>query len=223
MDIPTRKQMVDYLRGIAREQRGLRWIMTVYRPRILPCDVLLRLIPDQTSIYDIGCGGGVLLSLIARYRNPTRLAGHDIEPAPLAAAQTLLQQAAGVAVPIDLRLLTPETPLACSGYHYVTVVDVLHHLPTDLPQWLRQLYRAMDEDATVVIKDIDGGSLWHFANKVHDLVIARQFSHEPKPDTVTTLLQETGFEILQSGSRRILWYPHFWIVARKPARNRSTA
>lgn len=214
---PTIQEMVRTLHTLASDQRGFRRLMTVHRPRLLPTERLLPLIPLHASVYDIGCGGGVLLSLIAQYRQPTKLGGFDIAPGAVATAQQLVRRAAHTGVPIEINLTTADTPMQLGGYRYITVIDVLHHLPPAiLESWISQLYAAMENGAQVIIKDIDGSSPWHLANKLHDLVVARQVSHEPGAMQVESILSRIGFHIEQRGNARVLWYPHFWIVARKP-------
>ena len=50
-----------------------------FRSHILPVADILSLLPENTSVLDIGCGQGQLLALLKKFKHPSKLAGVEID------------------------------------------------------------------------------------------------------------------------------------------------
>lgn len=151
------------------------------RPYICPYEEILKEIGEGQSVLDVGCGQGGLLQLCARELNPTKLGGIEIKEELILRAQRNLENSG---VQVSLHVFDGKTiPDEISEYDVVTMIDVLHHIPPkqQLP-FLEQLVEKMKPGAKLVLKDIDGNSPWVVMNKMHDLLISGNISHEPIPD-----------------------------------------
>jgi 2-polyprenyl-3-methyl-5-hydroxy-6-metoxy-1,4-benzoquinol methylase len=209
--------LIRFLKQIASCHKGFRWFMTVYRPFISPCAELLALLRDGCTVYDIGCGGGVLLSLVARFKKSPRIGGHDVSAEAVKAARALVGAAAPPGIQVTIQCCPPDEELSIRGYDYVTVVDVIHHVPENIRKtFLERIFRSMDAGAHLLIKDIDGASMLRFFNRLHDLLIEGEAVHEPPADCIARQLKQLGFHVLLRTRKTMLWYPHFFILARKP-------
>jgi 2-polyprenyl-3-methyl-5-hydroxy-6-metoxy-1,4-benzoquinol methylase len=212
----TNRQMIHFLRTLSSGQKGLRKMMTIYRPLTFPCAEILNMIPVQTSIYDIGCGGGVLLSLLAKYKYPKRLAGHDTNQDMVNTALLFVKQAISSATELNVFHMKEGSNLHLAGYEYITLIDVLHHIPKASQEFfLESIYDSMDKESYLIVKDIDGGSILRFINKLHDLLLARQIVYEVPESIFKRRLEYLGFQIISEQRKIMLGYPHFLIVARK--------
>src|SRR5690606_14887317 len=105
-------------------------IKIAYRPLICPFDDLLELIPENSSVFDVGCGSGMFLSLVKAFRNPTKLGGIEISESLIANARAVLgsdfNEQTFLAV-FDGK----ELPENISDYEYIFMIDVYHHIPSD--------------------------------------------------------------------------------------------
>lgn len=106
------------------------------RVRVL-ADHLVELIPAGSSVLDIGCGDGLLASLIQRRRPDITLTGIDV----------LMRE--GTHVPVA-HFDGTTIPLAEDGVDVVTFVDVLHHIEDPMVM-LREAARVARR--AVIIKD----------------------------------------------------------------------
>ena len=61
-----------------RKAYGIKKIFTWARPLICPFDKFIFQIPKNQSIFDVGCGDGLFLYLIAIFRKPRKLFGVDV-------------------------------------------------------------------------------------------------------------------------------------------------
>lgn len=186
------------------------------RPVVCPFDPVLEQIPRGSSVFDIGCGTGFFLDLVARSREPRRLGGCDVSPGLLAAARSTLSQGADG---IELSLIQSEggVPTSAADYEVVTLIDVLHHIPPRQQEaWLSELVERMGPGSIFILKDIDAGRPCLCAmNKLHDALFGGGAGHEWTRRRAEHHLNEAGLSIVASGAQRKIWYPHYWIVGRK--------
>ena len=190
--------------------------MTVYRPLICPYAQIISVIGTNAFVYDIGCGGGTLLALLAKYRQPKKLTGHDVRQDVVDGARSLVEQVASPMTEVNIFRLEGDSDLQLAGYDYVTLIDVFHHIPRQSQDsFLRRIYQSMPKGAYLILKDIDGGSILRFMNKLHDLLVARQMVHEVPVKVARQKLESLGFQVISETRKNMMWYPHFLIVARK--------
>ena len=188
------------------------------RPLICPFQDLLNYLPENVSSFDVGCGTGYWLSLIATEKRPSALGGIEISDALVRFATERVTQAAPN-VPKDLCVYDGDhLPENVANYDFVWMVDVLHHIPENKQApALQQLARQMKPGATLVLKDIDAGRrILCLANKLHDLLSAGKVGCERDRETAAAMLKDAGLMIRASGVKRMWVYPHYWYVCSKP-------
>jgi 2-polyprenyl-3-methyl-5-hydroxy-6-metoxy-1,4-benzoquinol methylase len=136
-------------------------------------------------------------------------ASHDA----LRAAEIAVNRAAGQ--PGEF-VADTEPPECLSKYDCVTLIDVLHHIPKDNQEkYLTKLAKTMRPGAMLVLKDIDASNLLVWFNRFHDAVFAGNGFHEIPAAQAQEILVSAGLQIEKTWNVRRLWYPHYFIIARK--------
>lgn len=73
----------------------------------------------------------------------------------------------------------------------------------------------MKQGAKLVLKDIDGSSPWVVMNRMHDLLISGNISHEPIPDELEVYLHSLGMETVSKFNKQVYVYPHTFLTTQK--------
>jgi 2-polyprenyl-3-methyl-5-hydroxy-6-metoxy-1,4-benzoquinol methylase len=187
------------------------------RPLICPFEPILDAIPANSAVFDIGCGSGFLLGLVAEQKAPRSLAGAEIDPALVDEARKYLEpKAGGRSVSIEC-YDGSHFPPEIGSANVVLLVDVLHHIPAEMQfAFLKHIHGAMQPSATLILKDIDAARpILCLANKLHDLVVTGKPGHELSKTETKHMLESLSFRVDGSGERVKLWYPHYWFLSIK--------
>jgi 2-polyprenyl-3-methyl-5-hydroxy-6-metoxy-1,4-benzoquinol methylase len=182
-----------------------------FRPYICPFHLLLPHIVANRSYYDIGCGSGMFLKMLADCKSPTALGGVEISERLIENARFALRMCkAG----LSLRVYDGfELPWEVEEYDYVFLIDVLHHLPRGRQlDFIDRLYDRMRPGQRLILKDIDAASLLVYWNKFHDLCVSKQIGCERRASDVRDRLQRVGFRIAECFSTRVFLYPHYTVL-----------
>jgi len=205
-----RQSIVDCLKAAAKDVKGLQGIKNRYRPYVCPLVEIIEQIPDGASVFDVGCGSGTLLYLGKQFRHAKKASGYDISPDAVEASAAFEN--------VDVQLLSVDDPLpSFSGYDIVTMVDVLHHIPARKQfDFINKIIMNMDSGGEFLIADINAEKkVGVFLNRVHDLVLAREWVHPSTPEKVESILSKFDCEVIHRTLHRTLWYPHFIIKVKK--------
>ncbi len=187
------------------------------RPLVSPLRQVLLRLPRGGSVFDIGCGSGSLLHLALIESGVARAAGYDVSAAAVAAARALPW-------PPDRLAVTRRSPEQgvpdLSDADTVTMCDVLHHIPADAKaRLIGDVANQMRPGAVLVLTDIDAGRRFgRWMNQFHDLVVSREWVAPVTSGDARAMIEEAGLSIREALFVRSLWYPHYLIVAAKPAR-----
>lgn len=194
----------------------LQRLKTRYRPYIVPLQTILAHIPQDTRLYDIGCGTGALLYLARQFCHASVAHGCEISPDAVSASRVFQERDSA----IEVSLLTPEAipPDTINQYQVVSVIDVIHHIPPGQQEtFLTRLAERLGSGCTLILKDIERSMvLGAWCNQLHDLVVSREWVHHRSSQWVARHLKSAGLEIRHMSHHWTLWYPHFLIVAAKP-------
>ncbi len=190
-----------------------------YRPYICPFSDLLNLLPNQSSIFDIGCGNGMFLALVSKFKLPKAIGGVEISKKLIDNAITILENSSvGKNDQISIHTFDGQTiPHEIRSYEYIFMIDVLHHIPkTAQVEFLRKVTHTMSVGSKLILKDIDGSRpfLSKF-NKLHDLLFSGEIGHELNPKYVLRELIRMNLKIHLMHKKRIFLYPHYTIVCEK--------
>lgn len=184
------------------------------RKVVCPMDEVCNCVPIGHSVFDLGCGTGAMLLELIATRDVQIVGGCEVSPSLLATARTAVASRLGA----PGRFLETESPPDCiEGFDCVTLVDVLHHIPkTQQSSYLRQVASNMKPGAKLVLKDIDAGSILVWFNRLHDAVFAGNGFQEATFTSASEYITDAGLTVESTKKIRKLWYPHYFIVARKP-------
>jgi 2-polyprenyl-3-methyl-5-hydroxy-6-metoxy-1,4-benzoquinol methylase len=102
-------------------------------------------------------------------------------------------------------------------YDCVMLIDALHHIPrTEQPGYLRLLSQRMRPGSRLILKDINAGRISVFCNRLHDALFAGNGFQEISLAEARDLASSAGLDILNAFEIQRLWYPHYFLSARKP-------
>ena len=213
----TPTELVVYLKSIS--PKGMRFMDKLkvhYRPLICPLHELLSEIPNHQKIFDLGCGNGSFLALVAHFCAPKKLGGIEISNELVKNATAILENST-TGIELDLQWYNGTDIPTINDYDFVFMTDVFHHVPVAIQQpVLQQIWSNMKQDALFVIKDIDAAKVpWVYFNKLHDAVAASEIGHEVSAIEMKRMLINCGFTITKQSYKRMLWYPHYTFVCRK--------
>ncbi len=211
---PTVRDVVHLLKKTPPLGGLVNWLKHRLRPYICPFHLLLKYIEGGKSYFDIGCGSGAFLRILAEYKYPTALGGVEVAPRLRENAVAVL---AYCRVPHELQVYDGmHLPPEISDYDYLTLIDVLHHLPLENHRaFLSCIYDRMQPGQQLLIKDIDAASLLVFWNKFHDLVLSHEIGSERSVENARKLLTEIGFRVDLLFNKRVYLYPHYALLCCK--------
>lgn len=184
-----------------------------YRPYICPFEALIEQVPPGSTVLDVGCGGGLLLSLLSTTGRLSLGVGFDVGEAAIATAQALHLP--------DCRFLRLDAaapwPTEPALFDVVSLVDVMHHVP---PAHQKSVLLTGASRVTpggiLLYKDMCRRPFWRAAaNRLHDLVLARQWIHYAPVEHVEMWAREAGLRLEHSADLNRLWYGHELRVFRK--------
>jgi 2-polyprenyl-3-methyl-5-hydroxy-6-metoxy-1,4-benzoquinol methylase len=189
------------------------------RPYICPFDRLLELVPDGASVLDIGCGCGLFLGLLAAAGKPLRGFGVDVSAEAIPTAQTMARRLRETHDSVDLTFsrIAPDDPWPNGPFDVVSLIDVIHHIP-------RARQRAIFASAAstvrpgglLLFKDIGPKPFWRACmNRLHDLLVAREWIHLVAADTVASWGRQEGLELIRRERINRLWYGHDLLLFRR--------
>ena len=190
-----------------------------YRPYICPFCKLVQSIPKNAEVLDVGCGGGLLLALLARTGRLRRGVGFDTSAIAIETAQKVAARIKTLNPEIELHFEVrsvsdgwPEGP-----FQVVSIIDVMHHVP---PVAMRSVVDLAVErlapGGLLLYKDMVSHPVVRaWANRFHDLLLARQWIHYLPIKHLETWASESGLELIESQTINCFWYGHDFRLFRK--------
>jgi 2-polyprenyl-3-methyl-5-hydroxy-6-metoxy-1,4-benzoquinol methylase len=192
---------------------GVGGLLQRYRPYISPLDEVIALIPRGGTILDVGCGRGlVLLSLLA---NDWVSQAVGVDP-----SRKAIQAFTESAARYPGRAVAASALEAVAGeFDTVAMLDVLHHVPSAEQQAMVSRAASLVKPGGLLIyKDMAQRPTWRaLANRLHDLVLARQWIHYRALSDVEAWLAAAGLERVSGARFTRLWYAHEMVVFRRRA------
>jgi len=190
-------------------------VKMIYRPYICPFNELITLVHKNDVIYDIGCGSGQFVSLVANFSKPRLIYGIEIEEKLIENARLLNKNNENTVfnfISYDGIHIPQEIGLA----NKVFLIDVLHHIPKERQiSFLEDLWNLLKPGTQLIIKDIDGDSHLVLFNKLHDLVFAKEIGNEIGLKKITEILMSIGFLVRSSAKKNTYVYPHYTVIVEK--------
>jgi len=210
-----KKTLSKYLKSICPDTDIVNKLKIMYRPYNCPFNDIMNLIPDNSSVFDIGCGNGQFLFLLEHFCNISKIMGIEVSEnlVDVCNHQILNQKITKMKV---VKYDGKNLPNDFSEYNVITLIDVFHHVPKNMQfQLLKNIFGAMKKKDIFIMKDIDADSCLVYFNKLNDILLSKQFGNEMSGKKLTSFLLELGFEITFFRKIRTLVYPHYIISAIK--------
>jgi len=196
-------------------------LMQHHRHRIAPIARCVSLVPDGADLLDVGCGGGLFIACLVAAGRVRSAHGVDASASAIATAQAVVAKLRARRPDADVRFehRRVEQGLPDRAYGAVSMVDVMHHIP---PVAQRQAF--LDAAARVrpggvfLYKDMCDAPFWRAGmNRLHDLVMARQWIRYLPVETADRWATEAGLVREVAEERAMLWYGHEIRLYRRPA------
>jgi SAM-dependent methyltransferase len=212
--------LASVARTIYADGPAVRRRMMGLRPYICPFHRLIDLVPVGASVLDVGCGCGLFLGLLAATGRRPRGVGFDVSAGAIPAAQGMAHRLKAADVETDLRFerVDVNDPWPPGAFDVVSVIDVFHHVPPDRQRALfGTAVGSVRPGGLLIYKDVGPQPLWRaWANRLHDLLVAREWVHLIPASRVESWGRESGLERLRSERINALWYGHDLLVFRRP-------
>lgn len=173
---------------------------------------------------DVGCGSGLFLGLRAQVDCVNGI-GFDTSEKAIRAANAMRQHQSGAS---NLRFLSIDAkddwPGENGSFGVVSMVDVMHHLPQGIRrEVIRRACARVAPGGVFLYKDMCIHPAWRRGmNRLHDLLMARQWIHEEPIGQVEAWAREEGMELVREDRINRWWYGHELRVFRKPSLSEST-
>ncbi|MEY2716143.1 MAG: Ubiquinone biosynthesis O-methyltransferase [Planctomycetota bacterium] len=199
----------------------LQRVLQHHRHRIAPVARCIELIPQDSDVLDIGCGGGLFLACLAASGRIARGHGIDSSASAIATANAAAQRlrASGAAAQLTFEHRSVEAGLPDQRYGAVAMIDVMHHIPPAAQQQaFADALARVQPGGIFLYKDMCDAPFWRRGmNRLHDLTLARQWISELPIERADAWAADEGFDLTLAEERRILWYGHEIRVYRRPA------
>jgi 2-polyprenyl-3-methyl-5-hydroxy-6-metoxy-1,4-benzoquinol methylase len=185
------------------------------RPYICPFDQLVPLVPNGGSVLDFGCGSGLFLGLLAESGRISEGVGVDANAGAIATARGLCRSVVdNVSLQFEKKAIEDLSPKL---FDVVCMIDVIHHVsPLRQERTIVELLDRLSPGGLFLYKDISTRPLWRAsANRLHDLIMARQWIHYLPMSEVERIADEHGMILREKKYITRLWYGHDLLLFEK--------
>ena len=192
--------------------------LALARPSICPFHILLDQVPGEAeSVLDIGCGTGLFVNSLAAKGTITSAVGIDVSSraltAAIAASQLLTHDQK-----VEFRAHDVAAGLPDGQFDLVSMIDVMHHVEPDSQlNALREAISRLAPGGILLYKDMVDRPHWRaWANRCHDLLLARQWIHYLPLTEVLATAHDEGLTLVHQQRINTLWYGHELAVMKAP-------
>ncbi len=179
------------------------------RPYICPFESLVDAVPPGSTVLDIGCGAGLFLGLLAKLDRIASGHGFDVSHKSIDVANMMKHQLPKLP-PTLFEQCTTDAPWPAGTFDVISMIDVMHHIhPAQQADVFSNVVARLKPGGIFIYKDMAQHPLWRsWANRLHDLILAKQWIHYLTLDSVEKLAAEAGLRLITKSSENRLWYRH---------------
>ncbi len=180
------------------EPRFLRKLISA-RPYVCPFEDIVRHIPRNARVLDVGCGNGALIAILLASGRIREGIGCDVHEGALASARKAAART-GPGQKVSFRQIHGFEELPDDRFDVVTMVDVLHHVPeTDRAQAIAEAVKRVGPDGIFLFKDMVEKPYWRrLAHNIDDLIFSGEWVKQVKTADVEAQVGNAGFELIES-------------------------
>ena len=185
------------------------------RPYICPFHELLPIVPSGATVLDVGCGSGLFLGLLRYFGSNIRGFGFDASRIAIDCAKAMAERHGNGSLRFEY--VRKEDPWPTGLFDVVSLLDVLHHIPIEhQKKAFGAAASSVRPGGLLLCKDMSE-SPWHLAaaNRLHDLVDAREWIHYVPVSAVESWAAGLEMELEEAHAYRMLWYQHHLRVFRR--------
>ena len=192
-------------------------LRAVLRSVVCPIARIQSQIPLGSSVFDLGCGTGAVLSALVKDGAASRVGGCETSESLLRIAKLAVTKASGSATTLGDFVVAANPPDCIRKYDCILLIDVLHHIPKKIQlNYLHQLAEKMRPGAFLILKDINAAKPCVWFNRLHDAIFSLNGFQEISVAFAAKHLSESGLSIQKTFEIHRLWYPHYFVIAQKP-------
>lgn len=190
-----------------------------FRPYICPFEAILPIIPEGSDVLDVGCGGGLFLGLLAANGRIRSGFGFDSSVKAIAIAKRMsrfFQQGEG-RLKLEFQQRDASDGMPDRYFDVVSIIDVMHHVPPLFQRSVLEMAASrLRPSGLLIYKDMVRKPLWRaWANRLHDLVLARQWIHYAPIEHVEQWARDLDLQIIDARSFNRFCYGHELRVFRR--------
>lgn len=214
----TPQELSHFSKNLYRSGSLIMRKLQHWRPYICPFEELIKCVPEGASILDAGCGGGLFLALLAASGKQITGYGFDISSTAISVANEMSEVAKATGSALHFKLTPIEEQWPGGEFDVVSLIDVMHHVPPPVQkEFLLTACRHVRPGGLLIYKDMCRWPRWRaIANRLHDLVLARQWINYLPMDAAEAWAQDASMELIHRADRlNRLWYGHELRVFRK--------
>ena len=215
--LPLKEKTRD-LRALASEIYGKEKmtfherLTSVYRPLYAPFEHLIRWVPPQARLIDIGCGTGCFMLLADRRVGLGASFGFDTNERSIRIASRSNRNPE-----MSFQVGTNPSKELLRQAQVVSLIDVIHHIPAfERFQVLDAVINEMPAGARLLVKDLDSYPRWKaWANQITDYLSTRSKVSYLGINELESHLRSKGLRILTSERLDKHIWSHYLVVAEK--------
>jgi 2-polyprenyl-3-methyl-5-hydroxy-6-metoxy-1,4-benzoquinol methylase len=208
MGEPAQRHTVRTLWDAYRDAPLRHRLLASARTVICPFERIVRHVPPGARALDIGCGTGALLNLLASRGRISEGVGCDVDRDALAAAGKAAQQLGASGV--RFRHAPTQDGWPPGLFDVVCLIDVMHHVPAAIQgAFFRDAAARVKPGGVLIYKDMAAQPPWRaWANRLHDLILARQWIHYVDGERSLTWAAAAGLSAIDGEAFTVGPYAH---------------
>jgi 2-polyprenyl-3-methyl-5-hydroxy-6-metoxy-1,4-benzoquinol methylase len=208
----TAARLAKISRMLYRDGPLLLRMLQHWRPYICPFENLVGYVLPGSRVLDIGCGSGLLLGLTAGVGTEFEGIGFDVSRQGIELATRMTSRIASFApsTKLSFQRLDIGDAWPPGTFNVVFLVDVLHHVARKSQErFFRQVLSKVGSGGVLVYKDMCRSPWWRAqANRLQDLLIAREWIHYVPIQDVERWAADEGMQVIVHEDMSRFWCGH---------------